>query len=70
MCDTGSSVGRVAGVELEEAVGSLVSGVCVFVFGELDQSEVVFETVVRAPNLLNQLPSALTDAASFLDFLL
>lgn len=60
--------GRVlAGAESEEAVGSLVSGAYVFVFGQLDQSEVVFETAVRAPNLLNQLPSALTDAASFLD---
>lgn len=41
--------------------------VCFSVFRELDQSEVVFETVVRAPNLLNQLPSVLTDTVSFLE---
>lgn len=40
--------------------------VCLSVFGGVDQSEVVLETVVTAPNLLNQLPSVLTDAASFL----
>lgn len=36
-------------------------------FGLPDQSEVLFETVVRATNLLNQLPSALTDTVSFWD---
>lgn len=40
--------------------------VCLSVFGGVDQAEVVLETVVTAPNLLNQLPSVLTDAASFL----
>lgn len=35
------------------------------VFGELTPSEVVFETVARAPNLLNQLPSVFTDTVSF-----
>lgn len=38
--------------------------VCVF-GGVVDQSEVVLETVVTAPNLLYQLPSVLTDTASF-----
>lgn len=36
-----------------------------FVFGGVDQSKVVFETVVTAPNPLYQLPSVLTDTASF-----
>ena len=42
--------------------------VCVSVcvcLGGFDRSEVVLETVVTAPNLLNQLPSVLTDTASF-----
>lgn len=42
--------------------------VCVFGWwgwGGVDQSEVVLETVVTAPNLLNQLPSVLTDTAFF-----
>lgn len=40
--------------------------VCLSVFfGGVDQSEVALETVVTAPNPLYQLPSVLTDTASF-----
>lgn len=65
VCDTGSSVRWVVGEESEEC--SMCE--CVFmyssVFGELTLSEVVFETAVRAPNLLIRLPSVFTDTVSF-----
>lgn len=42
-----------------------VECVCLLLFGGVDQSEEVWETVVTAPNLLYQLPSVLTDTVSF-----
>lgn len=61
MSDTRSSVGW----EESGEVLRMCMCVCLSVFGAPDQSEVLFETVVRATNLLNQLPSALTDTVSF-----
>lgn len=63
VCDTRS---RVSCEESGEVL-RMCTCVCLSVFGVLDQSEVLFETVVRATNLLNQLPSALTDTVSFWD---
>lgn len=56
-------------VGMRETVGGLwESCVCVFVcvfWRGVDQSEEALETVVTAPNPLYQLPSVLTDTASF-----
>lgn len=60
--------GWVFGLGCEKQLEVYESRVCVFVcvlWRGVDQSEEALETVVTAPNPLYQLPSVLTDTASF-----